>query len=159
VLGLERLRARRAVSPVIAAVVLVAVAITVAVAISFWMGGIVSQFTTFEKLEIQLDICSWNATGGYWKIAFSVKNTGTAVANLNAAFVNNVEIQNYGTDSVVAAETSTNMTKASIVRSGESILVNFYIAQGYASLTSGTTVQLLIHTTSGLDYMKMVELI
>jgi flagellin-like protein len=46
-------RSRRAVSPVIATVILVAIAITVAVAVAYWMGGIAGQYTRFEQIEIQ----------------------------------------------------------------------------------------------------------
>lgn len=44
---------RRAVSPVIATVILVAVAITVSVAVAYWMGGIAGQYTSFEKIEVR----------------------------------------------------------------------------------------------------------
>ena len=45
-------RSRRAVSPVIATVILVAIAITVSVAVAYWMGGIAGTFTTFEQVEL-----------------------------------------------------------------------------------------------------------
>ena len=44
---------RKAISPVIATVILVAVAISVSVAVSYWMGSIAGQYTSFEKVEIQ----------------------------------------------------------------------------------------------------------
>ncbi|GAH70925.1 unnamed protein product, partial [marine sediment metagenome] len=50
---LMRPNKRRAVSPVIATVILVAVTITVAVAVSYWMSNITGQYTSFEKIEIQ----------------------------------------------------------------------------------------------------------
>lgn len=43
--AINKLRKRRAISPVIATVILVAVAITVAV--SYWMGSIAGQYTSF----------------------------------------------------------------------------------------------------------------
>ncbi|MBU0598713.1 hypothetical protein KKF61_07075 [Patescibacteria group bacterium] len=51
--AIKNLRERRAISPVIATVILVAVAITVAVGVSYWMSGIAGQYTSFEKIEIQ----------------------------------------------------------------------------------------------------------
>ncbi len=47
------LKNRKAVSPVIATVILVAVAITISVAVAYWMGGISSQYTKFENLDQQ----------------------------------------------------------------------------------------------------------
>ncbi len=49
---------RKAISPVIATVILVAVAITVAIAVSYWMSGITSSYTKFEKVEIETAICT-----------------------------------------------------------------------------------------------------
>ncbi|RLG80884.1 MAG: DUF4352 domain-containing protein, partial [Thermoprotei archaeon] len=40
----------KAISPVIATVIIVAVAITIAIAVAFWMTGIVGAMTRFEKL-------------------------------------------------------------------------------------------------------------
>jgi hypothetical protein len=149
------------VSPVIATVILVAVAITVAVAVAYWMGGIASQYTKFEKVEIQTGVCTWNSTDTYWTINLKLKNTGTAAATLISAFINDVEIVTYSTDAVVAGTTSTNMTDTSTtsIDSGASILVNIYIDQGYLSLSSGTAVNIMIHSAGGMDYIELIELI
>ena len=47
------LRKRKGISPVIATVVLVAVTITVVIGVAYWLGGISSQYTSFEKVEIR----------------------------------------------------------------------------------------------------------
>ena len=147
-------------SPVIATVILVAVAITVSVAVAYWMGGIAGQYTKFEKVEIQTAITTYNSTGTYWKIAMKLKNTGTATATFNAAFINDVEVVNYGQDTFAADSTSTNMTTTTTtIDSGQSMTVNFYVELGYASLSSGTTVNIKIHSAGGMDYIKLVELV
>jgi len=43
---------RKAISPVISTIIIVAVAIAISIAVAFWLGGITSIFTRFEKLEI-----------------------------------------------------------------------------------------------------------
>jgi len=155
--NMTQLSKRRAVSPVIATVILVAVAITVSVAVAYWMSGIAGQYTKFEKIEIQSAVCTWDSTS--WKIEMKIKNTGTAATTLNSAFINDIEVENYGETGVIAGETSTNMTKTTPIESGESILINFYIDLGYATLSSGTTVNLKIHSTGGMDYIKLVVLV
>ncbi|MCS6788634.1 MAG: hypothetical protein NZ733_05015 [Aigarchaeota archaeon] len=47
-----RTRGKKAISPVVATVILVAVAIVIAIAVAFWASGLVGVFTRFEKLEI-----------------------------------------------------------------------------------------------------------
>jgi len=49
---LSTLKNRKAVSQVIATMILVAVAMTIAVTVGYWMGGISSQHITFEKVEM-----------------------------------------------------------------------------------------------------------
>ena len=43
---------RKAIIPEIATMILVAVAMTIAVTVAYWMGGISSQYITFEKVEM-----------------------------------------------------------------------------------------------------------
>lgn len=96
-------KSRRAVSPVIATVILVAVAITIAVAVSYWMGGISSQYTRFEKLEVtsvysELDTADWTGAAGAscWVITLDFRNTGTTEASIIGALVNAKKIADYG---------------------------------------------------------------
>jgi len=155
----RKIRSRKAVSPVIATVILVAVAITVAVAVSYWMGGISSQYTKFEKVEIQSGVCSVDANGN-WTVTMQLKNSGTATATLISIFINDVEIDTYNT-TAVAGEWTTDMTDAYSLTSGLSGTVNVYISSGKstATLSSGTTVNIKLHSAGGMDYIKLVELV
>jgi len=147
------------VSPVIATVILVAVAITVSVAVAYWMGGIAGQYTKFEKVEIQSAIVSLNSVGN-WTVQMKLKNTGTATTTLISAFVNNLEIMNYDTG-YVDAEWNTNMTTSESITSGQAIVVEIYIDadRPTTTLSSGTTVNIKLHSAGGMDYIKLVELI
>jgi len=155
----RKIRSRKAVSPVIATVILVAVAITVAVAVSYWMGGISSQYTKFEKVEIQSGVCTVDANGN-WTVALKLKNTGTATATLISIFINDVEIDTYNT-TAVAGEWTTDMTDSESLTSGMSSSINVYISSGKATstLSSGTTVNIKLHSAGGMDYIKLVELV
>jgi flagellin-like protein len=100
---------KRAVSPVIATVILVAVAITIAVAVSYWMGGISSQYTRFEKVEVTSAYCEyvddldvynsscWTDQPG-WIITMDFRNTGTTDATIIDVFVNSKKWDAYGTN-------------------------------------------------------------
>ncbi len=170
---MRKIRSRKAVSPVIATVILVAVAITVAVAVSYWMGGITSQYTTFEKVEIQSGICTWNPTTYNWDIALKLKNSGTATATLIGVFINDIEVDNYTLATPGDAEATTDMGLTVTLASGADITIDIYIdGQGdgtetgsvpgvdyWQSVTAGTTVNIKVHSAGGMDYIKLLELV
>jgi len=166
---------RRAVSPVIATVIIVAVTITVAVAVAYWMSGIASQYTAFEKVEIQTAICSWDGESGSrfeWVIEIKLKNTGTASSTLTNVFINEVEVNSYGhtigTTWTAVGEglATTNMTETTTIESGATVVIIVLIdgpgdatTDGrWRSVSAGTTVNIKIHSANGMDYIKLVKL-
>ena len=158
---MRNIRSRRAISPVIATVILVAVAITVAVAVAYWMGGIASQYTKFEKVEIQTAY-SKRVVGSGWNVTLELKNTGTADATLIRCFVNDrpIEEVNYGVMDYAVNATSTSLSySGTTIESGDFTIITVWIHEDYAKLSSGTTVNIKIHSAGGMDYIKLVELI
>ena len=156
----------RGVSPVIATVILVAVAITVAVAVSYWMAGISSQYTSFEKVEITQAVCSWDGTAGEWTTEIKLKNTGTKTATLISMFVNEIEVDLYGQSAAAATQAATSMTETENIESGATVMIYLYIdgiedaaPDGqWQSVSSGTTINIKIHSAGGMDYIKLVQL-
>ena len=185
--NMGNIKNRRAVSPVIATVILVAVAITIAVAVAYWMGGISSQYTRFEKIEVTSAYCEsgnttastqyWGATEDlYWEITLDFRNTGTTEAAIINAFVNSKAVADYGedagtTDYMLAYDTAASATAGDeldfdadekvVVKPGEKAKLVLLIKQegdtAYA-FTSGTTIEVAIHSGAGNAYMKMVTL-
>ncbi len=156
-----RRRGRKAVSPVISTVVLVAVAITVAVAVAYWMGGIAGQYTKFEKVEIKNAVCTYDAYDN-WVITITLKNTGTATSTLNALYVNNIAAtldQSAPTGQRDDITTDLNVTTATKIESGVEDVITVWIGANHATLSSGTTVNVKIHSAGGMDYIKLIELI
>ncbi|MBN2335817.1 type IV pilin [Candidatus Bathyarchaeota archaeon] len=160
---------RKAVSPVIATVILVAVAITVAVGVSYWMGGISSQYTQFEKVEIQTGYASYDSTNTIWTVTMAIKNSGSADATINMVFLNDVPCL-AGNYHVSAANVTATQWGASIqstgvtLKAGESSTIYLYIdspcsgVSELASLSSGTTVNVKLHSAGGMDYIKLIRL-
>jgi len=159
----RKIRSRKAVSPVIATVILVAVAITVAVAVAYWMGGIASQYTKFEKVEVQ---SGWSVlqSGTGWTVTLELKNTGSATATLTRVFLNEVPLNStgYGLSTFPAGSDMVGTSIASTgtpLTSGNSTTAYVWINTGYGTLSSGTTVNIKIHSAGGMDYIKLVELV
>ncbi len=177
---------RKAVSPVIATVVLVAVAITIAVAVSYWMGGISSQYTKFEKIELISAFCEssqsvWEVNHlPCWNITLVFRNTGTMESSIIACRINNKAIDEYGYETQIFngdnircynssfnqinfAEISSYEPIKYIVKPGESgqlivtIRQNPSTASDY-TFSSGTTLELELCSSAGNTYMKMITL-
>jgi flagellin-like protein len=84
------LKSKKALSPVVASIILIAVTVAVSIAVAAWMGALTFTFMATEQLQITN--LSFNvgpvATG--W-VEVTVNNTGTSPATLNEAWVNNVK--------------------------------------------------------------------
>lgn len=167
---------RKGVSPVIATVILVAVAITVAVGVSYWMGGISSQYTQFEKVEIST---GWSEKEGStpsegWTIHISLKNSGSATATITHVFINDLPVPLAVLPAVPPADISavTNGQFGTSIPDGgitleageENDAVKVYVALNGAAgdptylLSSGTTINIKLHSAGGMDYIKLVRL-
>lgn len=164
----------RAVSPVIATVIIVAITITVAVAVAYWMSSIAGQFTEFEQVEIQAGYATIEPNPGGWIITLELKNTGTKTATLISVFVNDVPVDLYGTtfaltqaETTIGENTGTNIPAVGLsIESGKisnvgdtspATPVQVYIGSGLFS--SGTTVNIKIHSAGGMDYIKLIGLV
>ena len=168
----RKLTKRKAVSPVIATVILVAVTITVAVAVSYWMSGISSQYTQFEKVEIQSGYAkrveTTPGTLDGWNISMTLKNTGSADSTLTQVFVSEIPVDEYAVtgfgDGIDPIVTDTTETGASFGEDGLTLEsgqdAEFYVLIGNAvgELSAGTTVNLKIHSAGGMDYIRLVKL-
>jgi flagellin-like protein len=165
---------RKAISPVIATVILVAVAITISVAVAYWMGGISGQYTRFEKVEIQAASCVKSPTAypGFWVITLTLKNSGSATSTLNGVYVDDIVATSTWTtatppvfvpptvNTVISADVDLTVTKS--IPSGQTGTVTVYVGIGWpsgAALTSGTTIDIKLHSAGGMDYIKLVQLV
>ena len=80
------LKSKKALSPVVAAIILIAVTVAVSIAVAAWMGALTFSFMTGTE-QAQITHVTWATDHIYVK----VKNKGTAPITLTHAYVNNVE--------------------------------------------------------------------
>lgn len=81
------LRNKRALSPVISGIILIAVTVAVAIAATTWLGSMSFSFMSTE--EIQVANCQWAQDGSYADL--TVRNFGTNKVTLHSAQVSNNE--------------------------------------------------------------------
>jgi flagellin-like protein len=161
------LKDRKGISPVIATVIIVAVTIAVAIAVAFWMGGLTSIFTRFEKLEITSAYADFD-TDGNFIITLNFKNTGSAAASISDILINGKPANSYVGICTSAKVTISGITiegfeKAPLpapvsVPIGSEGKVEVTGVKNQSPFISGVTVEVTIHTAAGKDYPKVVVL-
>jgi flagellin-like protein len=85
---MKRLKSRKALSPVVASIILIAVTVAVSIAVAAWMGALTFNFMATEQGQIT-NLTFTSGTGGSILVTFN--NTGTNPIIINEAWVNNVK--------------------------------------------------------------------
>ena len=142
---------RKAVSPVIATIILVAIAIAIAIAVAYWMVGITGAFTRFEKLEVSTAYAEVSGTN--FVVTCIIKNSGSAAATIDDVYING---KPYGkTTATVAPDVD---TAPATLNPGD-VLDPFTITMPIGTdFKSGMTVEITLHTVAGKEYPKQVVL-
>lgn len=132
-------RSRKALSPVVASIILIAVTVAVSIAVAAWMGALTFSFTETERINITN--LSFDATTN--TVLVIANNTGTNAVTINEAWVNNVK---YGNTALVPDLPSTitanagqdyNITMSDVV-SGYSYQIKLVSSKGNQFLYTGT---------------------
>jgi flagellin-like protein len=152
------LKDRRGISPVITTVILVAVGIAIAVAIALWMSGLVGLFTRFEKIEIKNAYVDAN-TGGGFTIYVTFSNTGSSDASIDSVLINGKPYSAWGAVGL-APSIPVNGSLAVPVGAQTTLVMTIPAdaSSGAATLKSGVTVTVTLHSTSGKEYPTSVAL-
>jgi len=167
-------RKDRAVSPVIATIIIVAVAIVMSIAVAYWVLGLAGTFTRYEKLEIMSAYADHDSTYSCWRIIVTLRNTGSASATINLILLNGrpLDIYNITDDQKndphyyakvfnVTDTTDTDVTR-NLMTSGISLApgnkIKLQINVPDVRFASGQSVEVTFHTAAGSDYPKVVTL-
>jgi archaeal type IV pilus assembly protein PilA len=76
----------KALSPVVASIILIAVTVAVSIAVAVWMGGLAGNFMQTEQVTMgqpTFDVTAHTAT-------FTLKNTGTTAVTISDVYINSV---------------------------------------------------------------------
>jgi len=132
---------RKALSPVVAAIILIAVTVAVSIAVAAWMGALTFTFMKTEELKVQSHTWATNKTS----ISLSFKNTGTGALTVSEVRINDVA--------------QTNVTiGGTLIGTGYTMdagaLVAFVVdaPSGSATFTSGVKYEFAALTATGNKY-------
>ncbi|MBX5326157.1 MAG: archaellin/type IV pilin N-terminal domain-containing protein [Candidatus Bathyarchaeia archaeon] len=81
-------KSRKALSPVVAAIILIAVTVAVSIAVAAWMGALTFSFTSTEQVSIT-NLQFIGASNNIIRV--TMRNSGTTPVTINEAWVNNVQ--------------------------------------------------------------------
>jgi flagellin-like protein len=151
-------RKDRAVSPVIATIILVAVAIVMAIAVAYWALGLGGTFTRYEKVEIMAMYANKTTTEEEtegWNITAYLRNTGSAAATINMILINGkpLDVINATSNGKVKSNFSEEVT----LSPGERKVLWIFIPKDN-TFASGMVVEVMFHSAAGSDYPKVVVL-
>jgi flagellin-like protein len=129
------LRSRKALSPVVASIILIAVTVAVSIAVAAWMGALTFSFMGTEQLRISKITWNWDATPTR-TFVINVNNTGTKDMTINQVLVN------YGSSGVTQPPSLPLILKAT-----ES--ASLTVAYAY---TNGTNYDISVASSSGYKF-------
>lgn len=133
--GIEKkmkiLKSRKALSPVVASIILIAVTVAVSIAVAAWMGALTVGFMGTE--EIKITNMAFGGSGA--NIAVTINNTGTTPVTINEGWING------------AKKTTFNPTLPSQIDANAGLLLNIT-----ASWTTGGNYEVKLVTSKGNQF-------
>jgi flagellin-like protein len=126
-------KSRKALSPVVASIILIAVTVAVSIAVAAWMGALTFNFMGSSSLTITNVTWNGNTGDAANSIDLAVKNTGTKLVTVAQIKVNNSPCGNFtGNPTVsIAANNVTTITINNIGWSnGNNYKIDLFDASG-----------------------------
>jgi flagellin-like protein len=122
----------KALSPVVASIILIAVTVAVSIAVAAWMGALTVGFMSTE--EVKITSMTFTST----TITLTVNNTGTSPVTISEAWVNNLQQSTVtGLDSSISANSGTQIIISTAITDGNNYQVKLVSSKGNAFLYTG----------------------
>ncbi len=149
----------KAISPVIATVIIVSVAIALAIAVALWITGVIGGVSRFERLDVTAAYYNGIYNPGsqdYYKIVIEISNKGSVATTIDKIFVNNKPVSTQGKPSGTEDEAWEVTSGSATLDPGDTATITIYLKKG--TYTSGQVVQIIVHTATGGQYPAQVTL-
>ena len=133
------LKSKKALSPVVASIILIAVTVAVSIAVAAWMGALTFTFMGTEQLKISKITWDWDASPRIFVI--NVNNTGTKDLTINQILVN-----------YAGVTTTIDPTLPYILKTTKSVTLTVTYDYG-----NGTNYDISVVTSSGYKYTNTFQ--
>jgi flagellin-like protein len=132
------LKSRKALSPVVAAIILIAVTVAVSIAVAAWMGALTFTFMKTESIEWPTTVTWAGGTGNATNtISLTLRNTGSVDIYINVCEINNI---NKVLNATIPAKIVTGGTLDLLIQN--------------VGWSAGYTYELRFTATSGTEFAK-----
>ncbi|MFP3080308.1 MAG: hypothetical protein RXR09_02140 [Acidilobus sp.] len=140
---------RRAISDIVAVVMLIIIAIAAAVLVYAWMGGLIggmhsSNSGLYSKIEIVGANISSKSGGSPYTVSASVENLGNTLA-----VINYMAVEYTTNSSVICSSSATNAISPNTI-SPSSVETLQFSCSSSSSIPAGTPVTIVVLTTDGV---------
>ena len=152
----------RAINVIIATVILSAISISFSICAAFWLGGVTQHYQSHERIEMVSCTCTYSSD--LWRIEIVLDNKGTSAVAIKKVTINILEVDVYGSSSPDQGLASTDVPPDGLrIKSGESSILHIFIdgPEGtgqYGTLSVGTSVKVILYSSSGMEYYAIVVL-
>jgi flagellin-like protein len=85
-------KSKKALSPVVAAIILIAVTVAVSIAVAAWMGALTFTFMKTEELKVTSMTFNGSSSVATNNITLAIKNPGTSKVTISSASLNDVAV-------------------------------------------------------------------
>ena len=134
------LKSKKALSPVVASIILIAVTVAVSIAVAAWMGALTFTFMGTEQLKISKITWDWDALPSR-TFVINVNNTGTKDLTINQILVN-----------YAGVTTTIDPTLPYILKTTKSVTLTVTYDYG-----NGTNYDISVVTSSGYKYTNTFQ--
>jgi hypothetical protein len=153
---LRLIRNGRAVSPVIATLIIVSIAIALAITATLWWSGTIQGFLGVEKVNLILYTESGGQLGTY-KVTIEIRNTGTRDITINGVYLNGKPFweANVTKVSFYIENVTQTLPMAFSLPVGKVATIEVYLGSEYRA---GQTIEVKLVTASGNEISKTANL-
>jgi len=139
-------KSRKALSPVVAAIILIAVTVAVSIAVAAWMGAL--TFTFMRTEELKTTNLAWGGSNPSLNATLTVKNTGTGAVTIDSVKVNSAAATLYRYRAVGTTPWLTPTTGITL-NPGDSYEI---VVTRSLNFASGTKYEFAWHSATGNNY-------
>jgi len=145
----------------ISTIILIAVSASLSAFIAFWGMGSIHRYQDPEKLIIVDAKCIYSSD--IWKITLVVENKGNSDVVIKKVAINDLEVNIYRSPEPDQGQATTDAPYGLKIVSGETSVLHIYIdgpegKSRYSSLSTGTTINIILLSSSGMEYRAPIEL-
>jgi hypothetical protein len=149
---------RKALSSILATIIIAAITIAIVISGSYWVGGLVNTFVRNEKIEIKTIYIVKN--GENYVITINYVNTGSRTTSIDSITMNGVPASDY-TPAIILGSDFDSLP--SICETGVNKIGTLTVQAGAVDpsgnrINSGSTLEINLCTTNGEKYSIIIVL-